>query len=354
MTGLTMSGAGLACPTPATERERILLGHGSGGKLSAALLRDHILPHFTSPALLELGDAAVVPVSGSQIVVSTDAFVVNPLEFPGGDIGVLAVHGTINDLAMMGAQPSYLTVSFIIEEGLPLATLDRLVASVARSAAHAGVAVIAGDTKVVERGKADGVFITTTGIGRIDGDFRVSPRGARDGDVVLITGPMGTHGMTIMSVREGLGFESELASDTAALHGLVRQLRRSVNDRVHVMRDPTRGGVASALNEIAAASQVGIELEESALPIDPPVFASCEILGLDPLYVANEGIFVAFVPAESADDALAGLREHPRGARSCRIGRVTSANPGTVWVRTGIGGSRVVDMLPGDQLPRIC
>jgi hydrogenase expression/formation protein HypE len=345
MTGLTLPGAGAVCPTPSMERERILLGHGSGGKLSAALLRDHILPHFTSAALRELGDAAVVPVSGSQLVVSTDAFVVNPLEFPGGDIGVLAVHGTINDLAMMGADPSYLTVSFIIEEGLPLATLDRIVASMARSAARAGVAIIAGDTKVVERGKADGLFVTTTGIGMIDGDFRVSPTRARDGDVVLITGPMGAHGMTIMSVREGLGFETELASDTAALHPLVRQLRRSVRGDVHVMRDPTRGGVASALNEIAAASQVGIELEENALPIDAPVFAACEILGLDPLYVANEGIFLAIVPRRSADEALAGLRAH---------GRVTGANPGTVWVRTAIGGSRVVDMLPGDQLPRIC
>ena len=354
MTGLTIPGAGVVCPAPSMEHERILLGHGSGGKLSAALLRDHILPHFTSPALRELGDAAVVPVAGSELAVSTDAFVVNPLEFPGGDIGVLAVHGTINDLAMMGADPSYLTVSFIIEEGLALATLDRIVASMARSAKRAGVAIIAGDTKVVERGKADGLFVTTTGIGMFDGDCRVSPTRARDGDAVLITGPMGAHGMTIMSVREGLGFETELTSDTAALHPLVRQLRRSVRDDVHVMRDPTRGGVASALNEIAAASRVGIALEENALPIDAPVFAACEILGLDPLYVANEGIFLAIVPDESADEALAGLRAHPLGARSCRIGRVTGANPGTVWVRTAIGGSRVVDMLPGDQLPRIC
>jgi hydrogenase expression/formation protein HypE len=288
------------------------------------------------------------------MVVSTDAFVVNPREFTGGDIGVLAVHGTINDLAMMGALPSYLTVSLIIEEGLPLATLDRVVRSMARCAAEAGVAIIAGDTKVVERGKADGVFVTTTGIGRLEGSFRVSPARARDGDVILITGPMGTHGMTIMSVREGLGFESELASDTAALHGLVRQLREAVHDEVHVMRDPTRGGVASALNEIAEASQVGMELDEGALPVDPPVFAACEILGLDPLYVANEGIFLAILPATRASDALTALRAHPLGARSRAIGRITSANPGTVWVRTAIGGSRVVDMLPGDQLPRIC
>ena len=354
MTAITIPALGVSCPTPSREQERVQLGHGSGGKLSAALLRDHILPWFTSPALRALGDAAVVPVAGSEVAVSTDAFVVNPLEFPGGDIGVLAVHGAINDLAMMGADPRYLTVSFIIEEGLPLATLDRIVASMARSAERAGVAIIAGDTKVVERGKADGLFVTTTGIGVFEGELRASPTRARDGDVVLISGPVGAHGMTIMSVREGLGFETELTSDTAALHPLVRQLRGSVGDHLHVMRDPTRGGVASALNEIAAASGVGIELEEEAIPVDAPVFAACEILGLDPLYVANEGIFVAIVDGDAADASLATLRAHPLGARSCRIGRVTAANAGTVWLRTAIGGTRVVDMLPGDQLPRIC
>ena len=354
MTAISVPGAGVSCPAPTTDSERVLLGHGSGGKLSAALLRDHILPCFTSAVLRELGDAAVVPAAGSELAVSTDAFVVNPLEFPGGDIGVLAVHGTINDLAMMGADPRYITVSFIIEEGLPLATLDRIIASMARSAERAGVAIVAGDTKVVERGKADGVFVTTTGIGTFDGDFRASPTRARAGDVVLVSGPIGAHGMTIMSVREGLGFETELMSDTAALHPLVRQLRRAVGDAIHVMRDPTRGGVASALNEIAAASSVGIELEEEEIPVDPPVFAACEVLGLDPLYVANEGVFLAVVPEAVAEAALAGLRAHPLGARSCRIGRVTGANAGTVWIRTAIGGTRVVDMLPGDQLPRIC
>lgn len=354
MTAISVSGAGAVCPTPTVESERVLLGHGSGGKLSAALLRDHILPWFTSPALRELGDAAVVPIAGDELAVSTDAFVVSPLEFPGGDIGVLAVHGTLNDLAMVGADPRYITVGFVIEEGLPLATLDRIVASMARSAERAGVAIVAGDTKVVERGKADGLFITTTGIGTFDGTFRAAPTGARDGDVVLVSGPVGAHGMTIMSVREGLGFETELISDTAALHPLVRQLRQAVADDVHVMRDPTRGGVASALNEIAAASRVGIELDEQAIPVDPPVFAACEVLGLDPLYVANEGIFLAIVPATVADSALAALRAHPLGTRSRKIGRVTGANAGTVWVRTAIGGTRVVDMLPGDQLPRIC
>ena len=354
MTAISVSGAAAVCPTPTIESERVLLGHGSGGKLSAALLRDHILPWFTSPVLRALGDAAVVPVAGADLAVSTDAFVVNPLEFPGGDIGVLAVHGTVNDLAMVGADPRYITVGFVIEEGLPLATLDRIVASMARSAERAGVAIVAGDTKVVERGKADGLFITTTGIGTFDGAFRVGPGGARDGDVVLVSGPVGAHGMTIMSVRESLGFETELVSDTAALHPLVRQLRQAVSDDIHVMRDPTRGGIASALNEIAAASRVGIELAEEAIPVDPPVFAACEVLGLDPLYVANEGIFVAIVPEPVAEAALAGMRAHPLGVRSRRIGRVMAANAGTVWVRTAIGGTRVVDMLPGDQLPRIC
>ena len=354
MTAISVSGGAAVCPTPTVESERVLLGHGSGGKLSAALLRDHILPWFTSPALRELGDAAVVPVAGAELAVSTDAFVVNPLEFPGGDIGVLAVHGTVNDLAMVGADPRYITVSFVIEEGLPLATLDRIVASMARGAERAGVAIVAGDTKVVERGKADGLFITTTGIGTFDGTFRVGPGRARDGDVVLVSGPVGAHGMTIMSVRESLGFETELVSDTAALHPLVRQLRQAVADDIHVMRDPTRGGVASALNEIAGASRVGIELQEEAIPVDPAVFAACEVLGLDPLYVANEGILLAIVPESVAEAALAGMRAHPLGARSRRIGRVMAANAGTVWVRTAIGGTRVVDMLPGDQLPRIC
>ena len=354
MTASTMQGAGTACPTPSVERERVLLGHGSGGKLSAALIRDHILPHFTSDVLRELGDAAVVPTAGSELAISTDSFVVNPLEFPGGDIGVLAVHGTINDLAMMGAEPHYITVSFIIEEGLELAMFDRIVASMARSAAQAGVAIVAGDTKVVERGKADGLFVTTTGIGMFDGDFRAGPTRARAGDVVIVSGPIGTHGMAIMSTREGLGFEAELVSDTAALHPLVRRLREATEGQVHVMRDPTRGGVASALNEIAAASRVGIELDEESIPVDGPVSAACEILGLDPLYVANEGIFIAMVPDAVADAALEALRGHSLGTRGCRIGRVSGANPGTVWLRTAIGGSRVIDMLPGDQLPRIC
>ena len=345
---------GLVCPAPIANNDQVLLGHGSGGKLSAALVREHILPRFTNAALQELGDAAVVPFGSAQLAFSTDAFVVNPLEFPGGDIGVLAVHGTLNDLAMMGAEPRYIAASLILEEGLPLAMLDRIVTSMARCARDANVTIVAGDTKVVERGKADGIFITTTGIGVFDSEHRTSPTRAAPGDTVLITGPMGAHGMTIMSAREGLGFETELTSDTASVFPLVRQLRQAIGSGLHVMRDPTRGGVASTLNEIAQASGVGIELLEESLPVDSTVAAACEMLGLDPLYVANEGIFVAFVPQALANEALAALREHPLGARSCVIGRVVEDNAGSVWMRTAIGGSRIVDLLPGDQLPRIC
>ena len=346
--------SGLACPTPIVEQKHVLLGHGSGGKLSAELLREHIVPKFANPVLRELGDAACVTLDGSEVAVSTDAFVVNPLEFPGGDIGALAIHGTLNDLAMMGAEPRYLTVSLVLEEGLAIATLDRIIASMARAAEAAGVTIVAGDTKVVERGKADGMFITTTGIGSVHHGFRPSPKRACPGDVVLISGAIGAHGITIMSTREGLGFETELASDTASVYPVVEALRLSAGSAVHAMRDPTRGGVASALNEIAAASGVGIELAEESLPIDPPVAAACEMLGLDPLYVANEGIFVAFVPERLERAALAAMRAHPLGVRTCRIGRVVSENRGTVWMRTAIGGARIVDMLPGDQLPRIC
>ena len=354
MTELTLPSSGLTCPALIIDQRQILLGHGSGGKLSAALMREHILPHFANATLKELGDAAVVDIGFSRLAFSTDAFVVNPLEFPGGDIGVLAVHGTLNDLAMMGAEPRYIAVSLILEEGLELVRLERIIASMARAAAAAGVTIVTGDTKVVERGKADGVFITTTGIGVFDSDFRTSPTRASAGDAVLVTGPIGAHGMTIMSAREGLGFDAELTSDTASLYPLVRQLRQAIGDDLHVMRDPTRGGVASALNEIALSSAVGIELNEEALPIDSTVAAACEMLGLDPLYVANEGIFVAFVPEALANDALAALRPHPLGARCCCIGRVVEENRGSVWMRTAIGGSRLVDLLPGDQLPRIC
>jgi hydrogenase expression/formation protein HypE len=345
---------GINCPVPHSKYDRVQLGHGSGGKMSAALVRERFLPLFSNEALAQLGDAAVVDVAADRLAVSTDTFVVQPLEFPGGNIGSLAVHGTLNDVAMMGARPRYLSAGFVLEEGLAIDLLDRIVEAMARAARDAGVPLIAGDTKVVERGKADGVFINTTGIGELDAEFAPTPERARPGDAVIVSGPIGRHGIAIMAVREGLEFEVEIESDSANLCPLVENLRERIGGAVHVLRDPTRGGVASALNEIAAAAGVGVELEEERLPIPGPVLAACEILGFDPLYVANEGVLVAFVEAARADDAVAALRAHPVGEGAEVIGRVVEAHPGIVALRTRIGGTRVVDMLPGDQLPRIC
>ena len=354
MTDQLVAAAPLVCPAPHVTSDRVQLGHGSGGKMSAALLRERFLPHFANPALLRLGDGAVVPVGASEIVVSTDTFVVSPLEFPGGNIGSLAVHGTVNDVAMMGARPLYLTAGFVLEEGLPFELLDRIVQSMGESAAAAGVSLVAGDTKVVERGKADGLFINTTGIGLLTREFSPAPDRARPGDAIVLSGPIGRHGMAIMAVREGIAFETRIESDSAALLPLVDRLREALGPDVHVLRDPTRGGVASTLNEIAAASQVGIELDEAAIPVPADVSAACEMLGLDPLYVANEGVLVALLPDSLTEAALASLRGHPMGAAAVRVGKVVAGHPGLVVLRTAIGGSRIVDQLPGDQLPRIC
>jgi hydrogenase expression/formation protein HypE len=345
---------GPVCPAPLQDRERVQLGHGSGGKMSAALLKERFLPHFGNPTLDLLGDAAVVEVDAGRLAISTDTFVVHPLEFPGGNIGTLAVNGTLNDLAMMGATPRYLTAGFVLEEGLEFAVLDRILGEMSRTAREASVSVITGDTKVVERGKADGAFINTTGVGEIDPAFTPSPERAKAGDVVLVSGPIGRHGIAVMTVREGIAFEAEVESDTANLFPLVAALRAAVGSAVHVLRDPTRGGVASALNEIAGTAKVGMLLEEGRLPIPGPVAAACEMLGFDPLYVANEGILLAIVEGGAAEAALEALRSHPLGATAARIGSVTDTHPGMVALRTGIGGTRVVDMLPGDQLPRIC
>ncbi|HEY9504745.1 MAG TPA: hydrogenase expression/formation protein HypE [Gemmatimonadales bacterium] len=344
----------LVCPAPLPALDRVQLGHGSGGKLTAALLRERFLPLLGNPTLCQLGDAAVVPIGSGEIAISTDTFVVQPLEFPGGNIGALAVHGTLNDVAMMGARPLYLAAGFVLEEGLSFEVLDRVVAAMAESAAAAGVPLVAGDTKVVERGKADGLYLNTTGVGVLDPDFRPAPARARPGDAVLVSGPIGRHGMAIMASREGLAFEAEILSDSACLVPLVERLRELVGSEVHTLRDPTRGGLASALNEIASASGVGIELAESGVPIPEAVQAACEMLGLDPLYVANEGILLALVPAALADATLAALRSHPLGAEAAAIGRVVAGHPGLVSLSTAIGGSRIVDLLPGDQLPRIC
>ena len=345
---------GIVCAAPRATGGPVLLGHGSGGKLSAALLRDHFLPRFANPHLEQLGDGAVVPVASTEIVISTDTFVVSPLEFPGGNIGSLAVHGTVNDVAMMGARPVYLTAGFVLEEGLALDRLDRIVAAMAAAAADAGIAVVAGDTKVVERGKADGLFVNTTGVGITRPDFRPAPDRARPDDAVLISGPIGRHGMAIMAAREGLELQSAIVSDSANLAPLVAALHDAVGDGLRVLRDPTRGGLASALNEIAQASDVGIELAEERVPVPDDVRAACEILGLDPLYVANEGVLVAIVRRDRAQEALAAARRSALGRHATIAGRVTRDHPGYVAMRTALGGRRIVDLLPGDQLPRIC
>ena len=353
-----MTGPGLAegpvCPAQTPALDRVQLGHGSGGTMGAALLRERFLPRFANPWLESLGDGAVLPVHGGAVAVSTDTFVVRPLEFPGGCIGDLAVNGTLNDVAMMGASPAWLSAGFVLEEGLDFALLDRVLDAMARAAADAGVPIVTGDTKVVDRGSADGLYINTTGIGTLRPDFLPRPDAAEPGDAVLVSGPLGRHGIAVMSVREGLGFEAEVVSDTACLAPLVRLLEDRVGGGVHALRDPTRGGLASALNEVAAASGVGVELDGEAIPIPGPVAAACDMLGLDPLYVANEGVLMALVEPACADAALDALRAHPLGAEAAVIGTVTRDHGGLVTQRTGFGGRRIVDMLSGDQLPRIC
>jgi hydrogenase expression/formation protein HypE len=350
----TIAARGLTCPAPARMDDRVQLGHGSGGKMSAALLRDRFMPHLGNPVLAQLGDAAVLPFGGEKIALSTDTFVVNPLEFPGGNIGSLAVNGTLNDLVMMGARPRALSAGFVLEEGLPLEVLDRVVAAVGTAARAADVVIATGDTKVVERGKADGLYLNTSGIGIVSEDFRPAPDRARPGDAVLISGPLGRHGIAILAARGAIAFEIDIESDTAYLGPLVERLRAGLGSDVHVLRDPTRGGLASTLNEVAAASHVGIVLKDGTLPVPEAVAGACEMLGFDPLYVANEGLLAAFVPAQRAGEALAALRSHALGAGAAIIGRVVPDHPGLVVLETGIGGTRIVDMLPGDQLPRIC
>lgn len=344
----------IVCPTPMTATECVQLGHGSGGKLSAALLRERFLPQFDNPILAQLGDAAIVDIAGQHLAMSTDTFVVQPLEFPGGNIGSLAVHGTVNDLAMMGARAGWMSAGFVLEEGLSLDVLDRIVRSMAAAARAANVLLVTGDTKVVERGKADGVFINTTAIGKRLPGFAPAPNRAQPGDAVIVSGLIGQHGIAVMSAREGLAFDTELLSDSADLTPLVERLWDRVGSPVHTLRDPTRGGLASALNEIATAAGIGIELDEAVLPVPAPVTAACEMLGFDPLYVANEGILVAFVASHQADEAVSALQSHTLGRAATRIGRCVREHAGLVVLKTGIGGTRVVDMLPGDQLPRIC
>ncbi len=338
---------------------RIDMNHGAGGKVAAQLIEELFLSELDNPYLRQGDDGAVLPwpavQAGARLVMATDGHVVSPLFFPGGDVGCLSVHGTVNDVAMLGAQPLYLSASFILEEGFPLIDLQRIVRSMAAAAREAGVPIVTGDTKVVERGKGDGVFISTTGVGVLPADVHISGNQARVGDVVLLSGTVGDHGVAVLSQRESLAFETTVVSDTAALHTLVAaMLAAAPVGAVHVLRDPTRGGLATTLNEIARQSGVGIVLNEAAIPVHPQVDAVCELLGLDPLYVANEGKLVAVVAREIADVVLAAMRAHPQGQDAVCIGEVIHDPHHFVQMNTRFGGKRVVDWLSGEQLPRIC
>jgi hydrogenase expression/formation protein HypE len=344
---------GFVCPLPLRDYPRIVLGHGSGGRLSADLIQHLFVPLFDNPALAGLNDQAVLDVGGLRLAFTTDSFVVNPLFFPGGDIGSLAVHGTINDLAMSGAQPLFLSAGYILEEGLAMDDLGRIATSMATACRAAGVQLVTGDTKVVNKGKGDGVFINTSGIGLIPAGVHIAADRARPGDQIIVSGTVGDHGMAIMSVREGLNFETEIVSDSAALHTLVEVMLAVTRD-IHCLRDATRGGVAAVLNELADSSKVGFTLREAAIPVRPAVMAACEMLGMDPLYVANEGKLVAVVPAEQAEAVLDALHQHPLGQEAAIIGQVVDDHPGMVISHTAIGGRRVVDMPLGEILPRIC
>jgi len=344
----------LQCPIPINDYPAVLLAHGGGGRLTQMLIERMFIPAFDNPALSMLHDGAVLELGGMRLAFSTDSFVVSPLFFPGGDIGSLAVHGTVNDLAMCGARPVCLSTGFVLEEGLPMEDLWRVVQSMQRAAQAVGVPIVTGDTKVVDRGKGDGVFINTSGLGLIPAGVHISPRRARPGDLVLINGAIAVHGIAIMSVREGLEFETALASDSAPLHDLVGRILDVAGDQVHVLRDPTRGGLASALNEIATQAEVGIRLEETRIPIGEEVRGACEILGLDPLYVANEGKCLAILAREAAEPVLAAMRAHPLGGQAAIIGEVIADHPRKVYMRSRIGGMRIVDVLSGEQLPRIC
>ena len=345
---------GGSCPLPLSDYPTVQMAHGGGGKLSQQLIEGLLVPSFDNPLLAALHDGAILPMGNARLAFSTDSYVVRPLFFPGGDIGKLAVHGTVNDLAMCGARPLALSCGLILEEGLPMETLTRVVASMRAAASAVGVQIVTGDTKVVDRGKGDGVYINTAGIGLVAEGVMIDPTRARPGDAVLVSGAIAEHGIAIMSVREGLEFASPIESDTAPLHELVARLLDRLGDDVHVLRDPTRGGVASSTNEIAARAGVGIRLDEMAIPVPEAVRGACELLGLDPLYVANEGKLLAIVARDAAEAALETLRAHELGRQAAIIGEVVDGRAGLVTLRSTIGGSRIVDLLTGEQLPRIC
>jgi hydrogenase expression/formation protein HypE len=344
---------GWSCPLPLRDYPNVVMGHGGGGKLSAELVQHLFLPAFHNGVLESLADSAVLPLANARIAFSTDSYVVQPLFFPGGNIGVLAVNGTVNDLAMSGAKPLFLSCGFILEEGMPLDQLGEIVQTMARAADAANVSLVTGDTKVVDKGHGDGVYINTSGIGILPERVHIAPNLARPGDLVIVSGEIGLHGIAVLSMRAGLAFETPVISDCAPLHSLVATMLDVTHD-IHVLRDPTRGGVASSLNEIAKASNVGIELNERSLPVPQAVAAACELLGLDPLYVANEGKLLAIVPEAAAATLLAAMKSHPHGKDATIIGKVVDQHPGMLVARTGIGGRRVVDMQIGEQLPRIC
>lgn len=344
----------LTCPLPITMHDTVQLGHGSGGRMMNDLIGKLFVWAFDNPLLNPLDDCASLTIGGSRLAFSTDSFVVDPIFFPGGNIGELAVYGTINDVATSGARPLFLSAGMILEEGFSLDELRQIVTAMRAAADRAGVTIVTGDTKVVNRGKGDKIYINTTGIGVIEHEYALSSHNVQPGDLLLLSGGIAEHGIAILSKREGLAFDSPIESDTAPLNGLIATLLDAGGSAVHALRDPTRGGVAAALNEFAGASQVGIRLREDRIPVQPPVAGACEFLGLDPLYVANEGKLIAAVAPEHAEAVLEALRAHPLGRQAAVIGDVTAENPGMVSMQTPIGGWRIVDMLVGEQLPRIC
>ncbi|MBE9376030.1 hydrogenase expression/formation protein HypE [Saccharopolyspora sp. HNM0983] len=349
----TIDADGWTCPAPLRDSPNIVLGHGAGGALSADLVQHLFLPGFGAAAANDLGDSAVLPVAGGRVALSTDSYVVKPVFFPGGDIGDLAVNGTVNDLAMSGARPQFLSTAFIVEEGTPLSELSRVARSMGAAAERAGVQLVTGDTKVVDSGSGDGIFVNTAGIGTVAEGVHIRPDRARPGDVVLVSGEIGLHGIAVLSSREGVEFGTAVRSDTAPLNGLVADVLATGAD-VRVLRDPTRGGLAASINEIAQGSGVGIAVDEGAIPVPAGVRDACGLLGLDPMFVANEGKLVAVVAEEDADRVLQAMRAHELGTHAGVIGRCVPDHPGAMVARTGLGATRVVDLPVGEHLPRIC
>jgi hydrogenase expression/formation protein HypE len=343
----------LSCPAPLNHADIVQLAHGGGGKMTARLIETLFAPAFRNPHLEPLGDGAVVTVGAERLAFTTDTFVVKPVFFPGGDIGSLAVHGTVNDLAMCGATPLFLSAGYVLEEGFPMRDLERIVASMAEACARVGAPLVTGDTKVVDRGKGDGIYVNTSGVGRVREGVDVGPDRAAVGDVVIVSGPIGDHGIAVMAAREGIDFETALVSDSAPVVAPVRALLDAVPG-THVLRDPTRGGLATALCEIAVSSHVGIRLDEAEIPVREEVRGACELLGFDPLYVACEGRFLAILPADRAEAALAAIRSEPPGELARRIGSVVAEDPGRLVLHTRIGSHRLLERLSGEQLPRIC